>query len=193
MDEALKDIHRPLVLGDQKLARKWLLLGGICLVCGVVVAFIGVRSSYDRFMTVFAFALGGGLTLYGLFRMAVPGKPLVVMFEDGLWLRIPGVKAVIIPWSEIHGVESVDITGTFQGHKETHEGVTVVLVSRAFYDRHIHVGFWLMRGPAWEFNFVPQGEMMQVALHHDALPATAEQLRRAAETRWRAFGQRAGG
>lgn len=189
MDKTLTDIHHPLILGDEKLASKWLLLGVICLICGAVVAFIGLRPSYDRLMTIFAFALGGGLTLYALFRMAIPGKPLVVMSETGLWLRIPGVKAVTIPWSEVHGVESVDITGTFRGREETYEGVTVVLVSRAFYEQNIHVGSWLMRGPSWHFNFVPQGEMVQVALHHDALPATAQQLRTAAETRWLAFGR----
>jgi hypothetical protein len=67
-------------------------------------------------------------------------------------------------------------------------GVTVVLVTQAFYDQHIHVDSWLLRGPNWHNFFIPKGSMMQVAFHHDALAAPAAELRTAIETRWRAFG-----
>jgi hypothetical protein len=44
-----------------------------------------------------------------------------------------------------------------------------------------------VRGPGWEFIFVPKGNVVQVALHHASLPATAAELREAAEWRWKAF------
>lgn len=68
------------------------------------------------------------------------------------------------------GVDTIDISGTVRGTLITFSGVTVVQVSRAFYDRHIHLSSWLLRGPGWDFNFIPKGSLVQVALHHEALP-----------------------
>lgn len=67
--------------------------------------------------------------------------------------------------------------------------MTVVLVTRRFYDRHIHVRSWLMRGPGWDTNYIPRGSQVEVALHPEALRASAQQLRTAVGTRWRAFGR----
>jgi hypothetical protein len=72
-------------------------------------------------------------------------------------------------------------------------GVTVVLVTRALYDQHIHVSSFIMRGPGWDFHFIPKndpalGELVQVSLHHSDLPATAAELREAVTARWKAFG-----
>ena len=97
------------------------------------------------------------------------------------------VKTVLIPWSEIHGVDSIDISGSVGGRDAYLPDVTVVLVTRAFYDRYIHVRSWLLRGPGWHMNFVPKGDMMQVALHHEIMSATALELRAAVEARWSAF------
>jgi hypothetical protein len=62
-----------------------------------------------------------------------------------------------------------------------------VLVTKAFYDRVIHVDSWILRGPGWDAAYIPKDDMMQVAFHHEALPATAAELRTALETRWKAF------
>jgi hypothetical protein len=69
----------------------------------------------------------------------------------------------------------------------TLRNVTVVVVSQRFYDTVIHVDSLLLRGPGWENWFVPKGDMVQVALHHEALPVTADTLHAAVLARWTAF------
>jgi len=184
------DAHQTLAYSHSKMGRKFLELGLVCLGCGAVVLYIntGAFSAYDWIMLVFSFALGAAMTLYGLVRWLRPATPLLLMSPAGLAIHIDFVKTIRIPWSEVRGVETVDITGEIRGTPVFLPGVTVVLVSRAFYDRHIHVRSWILRGPGWDTNFIPKGEMVQVALHHEALPATAQELRTAVETRWRAFG-----
>jgi hypothetical protein len=169
--------------------RKWLAIGLVLLAIGIGFAFWqpGDFKEYDWFMTGLSLVLGVLMTGYALFRMLVPGKPLLTLSPDGLRLTIEWVKTVRIPWHEVKGVDTIDITGRMRGQLIHCPGVTVVLVSQAFYDRHIHVNSWLLRGPGWEFNFVPKGRLMQVALHHEVLPVEAHELRGAVEARWLAF------
>ena len=62
----------------------------------------------------------------------------------------------------------------------------MLLLTKDFYDAHIHVGF-LRRGPSWSGVFIPKGQMVQMALHHEAVSADRDALRAAVEARWRAF------
>jgi hypothetical protein len=131
-------------------------------------------------------AVGAPCALYGFSRWRHP-KPMLTLSPTGLRLHMEFVKTVLIPWREIHGVDSIDISGRVGGRDAYLPDVTVVLVTRAFYDRYIHVTSWLLRGPAWHMNFIPKGDMMQVALHHEIMSATAAELRAAVEARWSAF------
>lgn len=187
-----EDVHRTLTFSDRKLARQWLWLGIPLLVLGPAIAALHPPrlASYDGAMLAITLILGIGITGFALARTIWPGPPLLVLSPQGLRQRIPWVKEVMIPWREVLGVDTVDIAARFRGQRVVFPRVTVVLVSRAFYDRHIHVGSWLLRGPGWDANYVLKDALAQVALHHDMLPATAEELRRAVETRWRAFGPR---
>jgi hypothetical protein len=189
LDETLLDPHQVLHYSSKKLYRKFLGLGALCLGLGVLLAWLDPSSFnlYDRVMLVLCFVLGGGLTAYGLFRQFVHGKPLVTLSPEGIRMRIQGVKTYLIPWHEVRGVETTDIHTRFRGRPVLFLGVTVVLVTRAFYDHVIHVDSWILRGPGWDAAYIPKGDMVQVALHHEALPATAEELRTAVATRWKAF------
>jgi hypothetical protein len=189
LNDALTDVHEPLRYGRGKMNRKWLALGVLLLAIGAVFAHIrpGSFTIYDWFMTAFSIALGAFMTLYALFRTLFPGKPLLELSPAGLRLHIEWVKDVLIPWHEVRGVETIDVTGRVRGQTVYLPGVTAVLVSRPFYDRHIHVNSWLLRGPGWDTNFIPKDSMVQIALHHQALPVGAQELRAAVEARWRAF------
>jgi len=182
------DVHQTLSYSSAKIDRKLLGLGLVALVAGTALAY--TKSSFgahDRIMLAFTLVMGAGCTLYGLFRLLVPGKPALVLSPAGLHLHIDWVKDILIPWHQVRGVDTVDISRVFRGRKVMFRGVTVVLVSKAFYDRYIHVNSWFLRGPGWETNFVPKGRMVQIALHQEALPASADSLRTAVETRWQAF------
>lgn len=183
------DIDRTLAYSGRKMSRKFLWIGLLLLGLGGFLAYVQPSSfdTKDTLMLAATLVLGAGITLYALVRLLTPGKPLLTLSPSGLRLRIEWVKEFVIPWREVKGVDTVEISGRVRGTLITFSGVTVVQVSRAFYDRHIHVNSWLLRGPGWDFNFIPKGHMVQVALHHEALPATAAELRDAVEARWHAF------
>ena len=65
--------------------------------------------------------------------------------------------------------------------------VTVVLLSKQFYDSRIFVRSFLLRGPGWNANFIPKGSLVQMALHHELVSVEPQALREAVEARWQAF------
>jgi hypothetical protein len=189
LNDTATDVRQVLTYGREKMNRRWLMIGVPILAAGLAFAYLqpGSFKRYDWFMTVGAIVLGGFMTGYALFRMLAPGKPLLALSPDGLRLTVEWVKTIRIPWHEVRGVDTIDITGYLRGQRMDFTGVTVVLVSKAFYNRHIHIRSFFLRGPGWDFNFIPKGRLMQVALHHEALPVEAHKLRAAVEARWRAF------
>jgi hypothetical protein len=189
MDSKITDVREVLRYSRRKLNLKWLAIGvPVTLVClYLVFDRHGGFSAYDWLMSSLGIVVGGFMTVYALYRMIVPGKPMLVLSPAGIRLHIEWVKDIDIPWREVRGVDTIDITGMIRGIKVEFPGVTVVLVSREFYDKHIYIDSLFLRGPGWDTNFIPKGSMVQVALQHEALPATAAELRAAVEARWLAF------
>ena len=161
------DVNATLTYDSGKLGWKFLQLGAVALAAAVVL--VVTRPSHaDVFhwlMTALAFVLGAASTLYGYARWRSP-EPMLTLSSAGIRLRIDFVKSVLIPWPAVHGIDTIDISGRVAGQNVYLPGVTVVLVARSFYDRHIHVRSWILRGPGWDTNFIPKGDMMQVALQH---------------------------
>lgn len=182
------DMQRTVVYTTSKLGAWFLRMGLVALAAGGFLVWLQPSDfgPFDWTMVVAALAIGGASALYGLSRWLSP-QPMLTLSPAGLRLHIDFVKTVLIPWHAIQGVDSIDISGRVGRHDVFLPDVTVVLVTRAFYDRNIHVRSWFLRGPGWDTNFVPKGDMMQVALQHEALPATAAELRAAVEARWNAF------
>lgn len=182
------DVQKIVVYASSKLGA-WFLRRGLVAVAACAVLVWLQPSDFGPFqwtMVAFGLAVGGACTLYGLSRWLSP-QPMLTLSPAGLRLHIDFVKTVLIHWHAVQGVDSIDISGRVGRQSVFLPGVTVVLVTRAFYDRHIHVTSWFLRGPGWDVNFIPKGDMMQVALQHEALPATAVELRAAVEARWSAF------
>ena len=109
----------------------------------------------------------------------------------GIHYRIPWVKEFLIPWREIRGIETIDVTTSNWSYRNpgtmTFGNVTVLLVPKPFYDARIFVDSFFLRGPGWEANFIPKGDLVQVALHHELVSAEPRALREAVEARWHAF------
>lgn len=141
--------------------------------------------------------LGVGLSAFTLWRRWNHGKPVFTLSPDGIHYRIPLVKQVLIPWHEIEGVDSIDIeagywsylwsTGGLRHNTVILRDVTVILLSKRFYEQRLHVNSYLLRGPAWKANFIPKGELVQMALHHEYVSVEPRALREAVEARWLAF------
>jgi hypothetical protein len=85
----------------------------------------------------------------------------------------------------VQGVDAITINGP---RGVTFKDVTVVTVSRAFYDKVIYVDSFLKRGPGWDLVFLVSDTTVQVALHDYILPVTGAELYAAVEARWKAFG-----
>jgi hypothetical protein len=188
LPDPISDVHQTLAFGRQKLNRRFLLLGLICVGLGIMLALVKDRFTLGEIvMTTFTIGLGVVICLYALIGLVAPGKPMLVLSRSGIRLNVEWVKDIDIPWREVRAIETADVSGKLRGDTVTFTGVTTVLVSRAFYNRRIHIASWLLRGPGWHFNFIPRGDMVQVALHHEVLPIEKEELRAAVEMRWRAF------
>ena len=64
----------------------------------------------------------------------------------------------------------------------------MALVSKEFYDAHIHIDSLFLRGPYWHKTaFIAKGELVQCALHAEIVSIEPKLLREAVEARWRAF------
>jgi hypothetical protein len=182
------DVHKTLAYASGKMGRTFLRLGLTALAACSVLVWLQ-PSDFGKLewaMTGFGLLVGAACTLYGFDRWLRP-KPLLVLSPKGVQITIDTLKTFLIPWHEVKRIETTDITGTWRGRTVFLPGVTVVLVTRAFYDRHIHVDSWFLRGPGWDTNFIPKGDLVQVALHHQMLEASAIELREAVTLRWKAF------
>jgi hypothetical protein len=179
---------------------------------GLLLIFLGllilVLADPAPFWTMVAVALcvALGICLVGLalWRRFNHGKPLFTLSPDGIDYRIPGVTSLHIPWSEIRGVDTIDVEARYWSFWDfyygvqvipdrkvaTYPNVTVVLVSKPFYDRRITVPPLLLYGPGWRANFIPKDDVVQVALHHDLVSVEPQPLRETIEARWIAFRDR---
>ncbi len=147
---------------------------------------------------------GVAVLAYALWTLSRSGKPIYALSPAGILYRVPSNRTFLIPWSEIRAVESITIASRqfnpvslFQsGHllyrMSMFHDVTVVTVSKAFYDAHIHVSSFFRRGPGWKATFIPHGEQVQVALHHYLASVEPSEMRQAVEARWRAFHEQTG-
>jgi hypothetical protein len=149
---------------------------------------------------VLCLAAGSGVIGVALWTRARPGKPNFTLSPAGIQYRIPWVKEFLIPWSEVQGVDTIDIVTRHWSpvwlfvshpsplHRYTFfRDVTVVQVSKHFYDARIFVDSFFLRGPGWKANFIAQGALVQTALHHELVSVEPQALRQAVEARWHAF------
>ena len=161
----------------------------LCLLAALVLALVD-RPDPGVIAAVCIVMLAGiGLTAAALWRRRHPGKPMFVLSPRGVHYRLAS-DYVLVPWREIQGIDSVDVRSwnfsIGRSGTVTFCNVTVILVPRKFYETHILLPFW-RRGPAWRATFIPKGEMIQFALHHEAVSVEARVLRAAVEARWHAF------
>ena len=184
------DPNRTLIFHATKIGRWFLGYGLVGLAAGSFLLWLQPDdfSAFEWFMLYATLLVSAAAILYGLHRWLRRGTPLLVLSPAGLRIHIDFVKTIEIPWREIRGLAKDTVNGTFRGRPVQFTDVTVVLVSKAFYDRRIYIGDFLLRGPGWEQNFIVKGDLVQVALHHAAMNATSAELYTAVETRLRAFG-----
>jgi hypothetical protein len=186
-EQEMVDVNQRLVWSRHKLHRKRLWIFALGTVAAAVVVWIA-DSELERW----GFGIAGfvflAMSFYDIYKMYEPNSALIELLPQGIIYRVT-TEDFIVPWSEIKGVETTDIHTSFNGRAEFYPGVTVILVSRLFYDRVVHVDTLLMRGPGWGAWFLEKdADTMLIALHHHVIPASAETIRLEVEERWKVFG-----
>jgi hypothetical protein len=184
------DVNARLIWGRHKLHRMRLYVAIAGCIAGAVIVLLA--DSTLEYWLAWAWTLLTILwIIYELYWLMRPATALVELLPQGIiFRRGGGLEDFIVPWTEVRGVDTINIETSFRGRAVKFENVTVILVSMPFYDRVIHVDSFIMRGPGWDENYVPKGDKMQIALHHEIIDATAEEVRRQVEARWKAFGRK---
>jgi hypothetical protein len=167
MNLSAPDVHQTLEYRTDRAVVRLLPTGLLAIFLGLLI-FVLVDAGAKRdvgtsIAIVLCLVTGGAIIGVALRRRASPGKPLFTLSPAGIHYRIPGVKEFLIPWREIQGVDTIDIVTSgwsppvwlfvdnwYYRPKTLAAGdVTVVLVSRQFYDSQIFVRSFLLRGPGW--------------------------------------------
>jgi hypothetical protein len=200
MNVDVRDIHKTLEYRTATAIVRLLPTGLLLIFLGLaILAMMDFdRESIGTFIGVgLCFIFGVAVIGYALWTRSDSGKPYFTLSPAGIRYRIAGAKEFLIPWREIRGVETIDVeagywsmfwsTRTLHYNEITFHDVTAVLVPKQFYDQRIHVKSFFLRGPGWKANFIPKGEMVQVALHHELVSVEPQALRDAVEARWLAF------
>jgi WD domain, G-beta repeat len=184
MGHDVANVHEVLVYSAGKVTKRLLGLALAVFACGFADV---VYFDAPRFPGWPVMVAGLCWAMWEFWRLHNPGKPLLTLSPDGLRLRVAGVKQVQIPWQDVQSVGSEDMDVSTRYGSRTVPNVTVIEVPKRFYDRFIHVGNFIVRGPGWGDMFTPNGERIRIALHHEVLPVEPTVLLAEVEARWNAF------
>lgn len=194
-----QDIHQTLEFRSTTAVVRLLPTGLLLIFLGLLIyGLVDLdREPWTIIGIVLCWVLGAVLVGFTLWRRSNPGRPLFTLSPAGIHYRIPLVKEVLIPWREIQAIGTIDVEATYWsffqfGHFATRHllllrDVTVVVLSKPFYDQRLFVDSALLRGPGWSANFIPKGAQVQMALHHELVSVDPRALREAVEARWLAF------
>lgn len=192
MDGSKIDVDRILTVtladsfrGNRGMGLFFVLLGGLVLIL-----------PDERDLTVAVPGLG--VLLFGIFALAAPylglkrGEKVVAeLSPQGL---VTGVQnsarpRFLIPWDEISEVTQISFASPVVLTWATYVREPCVTVSRAFYDREIHVDGFAAQGLFWRHHIQPHpdGDRMRVVLLHHEFALSRRVLRNEVEARWRAF------
>lgn len=191
------DVHQTLEYRLDAEFASWLPIGLLTCFCGLFI--FAVKSPDwpppgETFGASAAILVGIGLAVFALRRRFRRGKPVYVLSPDGVHICWSSSRREsFIPWREIKGIDTIDIVvwhWLARNPRNLHyNDVTVVLVSKQFYQANLHIKSLFQRGPYWhQTAFIAKGEMVQCALHAEFVDVEPQQLRAAVEVRWRAFG-----
>lgn len=188
MSDVYVDVNERLIWSRSKFHRKRMIVFAVGVVAAAVVVWLA-DSDLERFGFIAAGFVFLCFCFYDIYKMLDPHSALIELLPQGIIFRTT-MEDFIVPWNEIKGVDTIDIHAEWRGRMETYSGVTVILVSRLFYERVIDTGNWFTRGPGWGAHFVEKdADTVQCALHHEILPASAETIKREVEARWKVFGR----
>lgn len=191
------DVHQTLEYRLDAEFASWLPIGLLTLFCGLFIFAVAIPDwppPGETFGASAAILVGIGLSAFALRRRFRRGKPVYVLSPDAVHICWSSSrKEGFIPWREIKGIDTIDIVvwhWLARYPRNLHyNDVTVVLVTKQFYQANLHIKSLFQRGPYWhQTAFIAKGDMVQCALHAEFVGVEPQVLRAAVEARWRAFG-----
>jgi hypothetical protein len=207
MNVSGQEIDRTLEYRSAAIAVRLLPSGFLLIFLGLLILVLADPAPIGTMIPA-ALCVAFGMFVAGLalWKRVNHGKPLYALSPDGIDYRIPGIKTLQIPWREIRGVDTIDVEARYWTFWDfyygfqiipnrkvvTYPNVTVVQVSREFYDRRVTVPRLLLIGPGWRAKFIAKDTLVLIALHHDLVAVEPRLLREAVEARWIAFRDRPG-
>jgi hypothetical protein len=186
------DVHRTRAYGFERYLIRQIPIAAFLLVAGVGAAQLWPHRSSPQMSIFVGTALAMASFAFIVFacwrRYIDPARPRLVLSTLGIDQRLSHGRILQIPWDEVRDVISVDHRmWTVGGMYHTTFDVPAVVVSPEFYARVMPEVPWLRR--PLNFGHFTQGKngTVRILFRHDYMGAPAEDLRRAIETRWRAF------
>lgn len=165
--------------------RKRMLLIALAL---FAISFIALAFGDDggpRLLAFLGVAVGLGWAGFEFFRLFNPGRPVLVLSSVGVDYRAPGGRPVFIPWTEIVEVTVADV----KIRKRTFRNVTMLKVSESFFASEVEERLGALVATN-RYLFIPSGNFVNVAVHHDVIGITPQALREAIGARWYQFHNR---
>ena len=148
---------------------------------------------------------GIGWFTHALYRHLRPARPVLMLSPAGIAFHAAWLRDHFIPWHEVRGVEALE-TMPASGIPYRYQDLTVVVISREFYETYILPKRGFLMGPGrelvelllsrhhfggWDEVFWPKGSAMgssmQMVLHHELFSIPPKQVREPVEARWKAF------
>jgi hypothetical protein len=186
------DVHRTRAYGFERYLISLIPFAAVLLVIGLGAAQLWPHRSSPQ-MSIFVGTMlamvSFAFIVFACWRRFIdPARPRLVLSTQGIDQRLSHGRILHIPWDEVRDVISVDHRmWTVAGMYRTTLDVPAVVVSPEFYARVMPEVPWLRR--PLNFGHFTQGTngAVRVLFRYDYFGAPAEDLRRAIETRWRAF------
>lgn len=149
------------------------------------VALIFGDNGGPRVLGFLGVVAGLGWSFFELFRLFNPGKPVLVLSSIGVDVRAPGGRPVFIPWTEIVEVTVADV----KIPKKTFRDVTMLKVSESFFIKEVEERLGVLVAGN-RYLFIPKGNFVNIAVHHDVIGIAPRVLREAIGARWYQFHNR---
>jgi hypothetical protein len=179
------DVQRTLQYESHVYTRKLIWMPIVCLAVGLWVLLYGSVHDKMQWQPWLGLFLGAGWLIYAFYRLAVPAPPMLVLSPEGLIWR--NVSNRLIRWQDVRDVTQSDHDVWVRGRRQTIENVTIVWVSRRFYNQKIFVRSLLMRGPFWGNAFVHRDDATGIVVASGVVSAEPDPLHEEIVARWQAF------
>jgi hypothetical protein len=180
------DVQRTLQYQSHVFTRTLIWMPIVCLAIGLWVLLYGSVHDRLQWQPWLGLFLGIGWLIYAFVRLVIPAPPMLVLSPEGMIWRNGSSR--LIPWHAVKDVTVIDhvITG-YRGYTQTIENVTVVWVSRSFYNSRIFRSI-LIRGPFAGKAYVHKDNATGIVILHEMIGVSPQPLRQEIIARWQKFG-----